>query len=133
VIKHFQLTPEERKTLKELQKIVSERWKYVRVTTLIFIDAGYTLQVIQQILGIDDNTIREYINKFLENDRDIESLLDRNYTACANNGSKLNSDQLKLLENQIEDNLYTTAKEIKGWVENEFNVSANSQTGFIPS
>ncbi len=37
MIKNFSLTAEERKTLKEFQKIVTERWKYVRVTTLILV------------------------------------------------------------------------------------------------
>ena len=130
MIKNFSLTPEERKTLKELQKTLQEKWKYVRVTTLIFLDAGYTLQVIQDILGIDDNTIYNYLDKFIQNNRDIKSLLDRNYTACANNGSKLSLDQLKLLETQIESTLYTTAKEIRDWVETEFAVHY-SENGII--
>jgi transposase len=130
MIRGFSITNEERAILKELQKTVKDRWQYVRVTTLIFLDAGYTLKVIQEILGIDDNTIREYVSKFLDSDRDIESLLNRNYSASSSNGSKLTMDQLELLETEIKENLYTTAKEIQEFVKTRFDVSY-SENGII--
>jgi transposase len=128
--KDFSLTADEKKILKELQKSVRERWQYVRVTALIFIDAGYSLQAVQEILGIDDNTVYRYIDIFLESNRDIESLFDRNYSLSRNNASKLTLDQLELLRAEVESNLYTTSKEISTWVEKQFGV-AYSESSLI--
>ena len=113
----LKLEPEDRIKLKALQRSVKDRWKYIRITTILLLDDGFSVEKISQMLGIDDNTVYEYLQNY--KDLEIEKFLNRDYSGYS---GKLNNSQIQQLEKELDSKLYTTTKEVCEWVKKEILV-----------
>ena len=113
----LKLSPSEKEDFQHLQKTVKERWKYIRITTILMLSDGYTVKQVAQVLGIDENSVYRYQDKY-EN-KSKEEFLARNYQV---NFGKLNTVQIGKLVTHLKNCLYTTSQSICDWVKTNFQV-----------
>ncbi len=81
------------------------------------LDDGFSCIEVGKLLLLDDDTVRGYRNRYLN--QGAESLLIDNNKGRA---SSLNSEQLDALENHITENTYMDSKGIVAWIEKEFEI-----------
>lgn len=111
------LDSSEREKLQLLQRSVKERWSYVRITCVLMLSDGFSVEQVCQILGIDDNTVYRYGKDYLT--LPLERFLDRHYAGYS---GKLNCMELGALFVEVETHLYTTAEQVCEWVLDTFDV-----------
>jgi len=103
--------------LRKSQKKASDRISYIKVTVILLLDLGKSVKEIEMILGIDDSTIYRYIDDY--NSVGLEKYLETNYKGY---WGKLSCTQISTLRNELKSRLYTTSKEINGWIKDNFDV-----------
>lgn len=113
----IQLTKSEKLQLQQLQKQVQERWLYVRITSILMLEEGYSVSQISSILGIDDNSIYRYGNAYLK--LPLDGFLSRDYQGYF---GKLDSIQLGKLNRELNRKLYTSAEQVCDYVLRTFKV-----------
>lgn len=115
----YQLSPQDYKKLRELQNNVKlSRRRYRKVTVLVMLHQGHSIEVVEAALGLDDNTIRRYWEGYEE--QGIETYLADHYVPYS---GKLTSEQEVTLAHHLEEHLYLDVKPIIAWVEESFNIS----------
>jgi len=60
----IQLTDNDRQLLRQLQKTESAKRDYIKITTILLLDQGYSVDTIEQILGIDHTTAYRYAQTY---------------------------------------------------------------------
>lgn len=88
-----------------------------KIKAILLLDKDYSYEQIADVLLIDDSTIRRWYAKFEEGG--IEGLLADFYMG---GGSYLTEQQKQTLIEQLESNVYLTAKEIRDYVLKRFKV-----------
>jgi transposase len=115
----YKLSTEDYKRLKALQRNTKlSRRRYRKVTVLVMLHQGHTIEVIEAALGLDDNTIRRYWDGYQE--KGIETYLADHYVPYS---GKLSVEQEKQLSEHLDLYLYLEVKPIIAWVEEEFGVT----------
>ena len=62
----IQLEEDTRKRLRKLQKANKDKTVFIKVTVLLMLDQGFTVEVIVNSLGIDESTLFRYQKNFKE-------------------------------------------------------------------
>lgn len=112
----LRLSEEERFNLRVLQRSHRGHKLYIRITVLLMLDMGFDIASICLSLGIDDLTIRNYVK--LYESTDLETYLTLNYVGYL---GKLTAEEQEILVEEIDQNLYLTAKEVCDFVKRKFN------------
>ena len=73
----FELSKNERKLLREIQRNEKYKRDYVKVTVLLMLDLGETPQKIGFFLGIDDGTVYRHLENYRTNG--LDKYLGNNY------------------------------------------------------
>ena len=114
----------------ELRKIQQKpglhRRRYIKVTVIIMLYQGYEVKMIESALGIDDNTIYRYEKAYKK--VGLKKYIENGYIPYS---GKLRKDQLRLLDEHLEENCYADSKSICQFIEDEFEVKY-THTGLIP-
>lgn len=112
------LSQEERIEIKQLHKTCKQRKYADRLKAILLLNEGLSCIEVGEILLLDDDTIRIYINTYLS--KGADSLLTNK-----NKGKDtfLNSEQLELLANHITENTYMDSKGISAWIAKQFDVN----------
>ena len=118
----IQLTKNEKKELKELQKQTKDKRVYRKIAVILGLDSGFDYISLSDILSLDETTIRRYEKDYLS--KGAKEFLKDDFKGY---WGKLNSFQLAKLVKELNANLYQTTKEIADWIEKEFGVKYNSQ------
>lgn len=119
------LTQEEKKILKKYHKEIGSRKLADRIKTILMLNDGYSYSEISEILLIDDTTARKYFEIYVN--KGIDELLVMRYEG---RDSKLSGIQLYILSRHIEENIIRDAKEIKNYINEQFNVEYSEK--YIP-
>lgn len=93
-----------------------------RIKAVLLINKGYSYLQIEEILLLDERTLSRLKKLYLE--KGLIGLVSNNYLGGF---FKLSDDQIKNLKDEIDSNLYSTAKEICNYVEKTFNVKYTPQ------
>lgn len=114
----LKLTSQEREEIKRLHRSCRERKYADKLKALLLLDKGYSCVEVGEMLLLDDDTIRKYREQYLS--CGAESLLQDN-----NKGrfSYLNSMQLELLNQELENTTYADSKGIIAWISTQFNIT----------
>lgn len=105
--------------MKALQKNTKlSRRRYRKVTVLVMLHQGYTVEMIEGALGLDDNTVRRYWEGY--EDKGIETYLADHYVPYS---GKLSEEQEEQLTAELEEYLYEDVKPIIEWVREQFGVT----------
>lgn len=99
-----------------------------RIKSIVMLNSGYSFEQVSEILMMDDDTIRRYLNIYKE--EGVKGLMRDLYV-----GSQplLNEWELKLLEEYLEDHVCLSAKEVCEFVKENFGVAytANGMTALL--
>lgn len=120
------LTSEELQELRKLQqKPGLHRRRYIKVTVIIMLYQGHEVKIIESALGIDDNTIYRYGKAYKK--VGVKKYIEDGYIPYT---GKLSEEQLKLLDEHLEENCYSGSKFICDFIEQEFDVKY-TPTGLV--
>ena len=108
----IQLSQEEKIQIKQLHRSCTQRKHADKLKAILLLDKGHSCVEVGEILLLDDDTVREYRNIYLN--QGATSLLSDN-----NKGRKsfLTTEQLEVLEKHIRENTYMDSKGIVAWIE----------------
>jgi transposase len=112
--------------LKELQRNEKYKKDYVKITCIIMLNMGMSVEIISISLGLDVTTIRRYGKSFKE--LGLDKYLESNYHI---NTGKLNISQKELLKLELSTNFHQTSSSICDWIKTEFEISYTSE-GLVP-
>ncbi len=114
----FKLTQQEKEEIRQLHRSCQKKRIADKLKALLFLDKGYSCVEVGELLLLDDDTIRSYREQYLN--LGAESLLKDN-----NNGrlSYLDTKQLNLLEQHLENTTYLDSKGIIVWIFKQFNIT----------
>jgi len=118
----FHLDTTQRQHLRQLQKQLIGKSEYVRVTVLLMLDLGQSLELVQQSLGIDHTTIYRYVQAFRQGGS--EALLANRYRGY---WGGLNSQQIAQLQTHLQTQFYTSAGALCHWIQARFGVHYHPQ------
>ncbi len=112
----LELDDNTRRELKLLQKRPSNKRIYIKVTVLLMLDKGLSVQVIADFLGIDDNTVYRYRDSYLTNG--LKDYLASNYFRY--NG-KLTDEEKARLVAELTEYLYPSSAAVGEFIAATFN------------
>ena len=113
----FQLSQEERESLRRIQRKVSGTTANVRVTSVLMFNHGRSVDSISEDLGISVATVYRYIGLYVSGGID-------KFLRCEQVGywGKMDSFQLSLLRKELKTKLYTEAKSVSSWISQTFDI-----------
>ena len=102
-------------SLAQKKEKVSRRFK--KITVMLMMHQGHSIESIQAALGLDDNTIRRYVKKY--KDKGFERFVKDNYLKYQ---GKLRTEQLIELEKHLKLNLYIDSQSICDYVLDKYEI-----------
>lgn len=115
---NYELTKADYERLRKLQRDVKlSRRRYRKVTVLVMLHQGHSIEVIEAALGLDDNTIRRYWEGY--EDKGIETYLSDHYVPYS---GKLSAPEEDKLAAHLDEYLYSDVKPIIQYVRDQFDV-----------
>lgn len=112
------LTEMEKQELISCHKNLKNKQLADRIKCILLLNKGMTPEDIAKILLISIKSINRYKETFQKNG--IDALMDLKYQAYT---GKLTAKQEKELKEDISDNLFTTSKEIRKYIEQNYGIS----------
>lgn len=125
-MKHF-LTPEDRETLKETHRLEADGRRRDWIKAILLRDGGMTYGEIGKILLLDEETISHQVKQYLENGKlGIDT---------GGSQTKLNDEQTLELIGYLEENTFSKAADIAGYVLQKYNVkyTVSGMTAWLKS
>jgi len=120
--KKINLTIEEEKALKILHKATKDRRKADKVKTILLLNKDFSYSQISLILLLDDKTIRNIEDKYLEYWKD--KFLDDNYVCYS---WKLTEEQEKEVNKYVEENIIMDSMLVINFINEKFNKNYTRQ------
>jgi transposase len=118
----FSLDDESRIILEEFHGACLDKKTADKIKAILLISQGFTYQQIQKILLIDERTLARY--KKIYQERGIDGLVENNYQGS---NYKLSGEQIKILKEELKNNLYTTAESVCEYVWKRFHIKYTAQ------
>lgn len=116
-MKTFSLNEEQVSELRAAHSAERSRNAAYKINAVILLGTGWKLKNVKKALLLDDETLRSYVKKYQTGG--IAELLHHNYTGRQTN---LDDKQLKLLCQELDNNIYLTSSAIIEFVSDHFNV-----------
>lgn len=117
-MKNFILSPEEIQSLRILHRRTADRWATDRIKTIIALGGGgWTLEEVAEILLLDTETLRNYINLFKKGG--VEELTNRHHKGSS---CKLSIAEQAELKQHLSEITYLSIAEIVVYVEKQYGV-----------
>lgn len=104
--------------LREYQRNSKDRLVYIRVTVILMLDMGKSVDEIESILGIDASTIYRYSKSY--QDKGLDEYLKTGYEGY---WGRLSCQQLSVLRKELKSRLYTTSKEVCDFIQTAFGMT----------
>jgi transposase len=111
------LTPQQVLTLRQEHRKCKEKRFAYRINAILLLNSGYSFQQVADVLLMDDDTIRRYVNIYQE--EGVKGLMRDLYVGSQ---SWLDDEELQILEEYLEENVCLSAKEPCQFVLEEFGV-----------
>lgn len=113
----IQLDDDTIKRLRLLQRKHKDKRVYIKVTVLLMLHQGFTVQMIAESLGIDDSTVYRYRQGFEE--LGLDDYLKDFFVAYS---GQLKEEEEQSLRSEIREGLYINSKQVAAYIELEFGV-----------
>lgn len=113
----LKLSFEQINKLKIIHKQLKDKKLAYKINVIILLNAGYSYEEVQEVLLLDERTIRRYEEIFLK--EGIEGLSENKYQGRM---PKLDTNQEKELKEHLEEKCYSTAKEIKIYIKEKYDI-----------
>jgi len=115
-VKNF-LTEEQVKILEVKHRGCKEKRAADRIKTILCLNMGDSYEETAKRLLLDDSTLRNYYSEYMEGG--MEKLLSDDYSGGT---SRLSCERLHQLDKHLQENTYTSSKEIKAYIEKTFGI-----------
>lgn len=122
----MQLEESEYKLLRGLQRNEKHKRNYVKITVLLMLHLGKSAEDIALSLGISEETVSTYEEKFVR--LGLEGYLNDDYKAYC---GKLNEEEKTALSKELGENLYQNTSQIVNFIEKKFGKKYTCQ-GVVP-
>lgn len=122
-MEQVKLSEKERIELIALHKKNMRAKEADKIKAILLLDKGYSHQETSEILLIDENTITNWKKDFLRSKNSNEWLKD-NYFGYQ---GKLNKEQLKQVEDFLENSIIQASEQVKRFIKQEYNVDYTVQ------
>jgi transposase len=119
----IKLTEKERINLIATHKKNMRAKEADKIKAVLLLDKGYSHQETAEILLIDENTITNWKQDFL-NSNDINKWLKDNYFGYQ---GKLNKEQLNQIENFVENSIIQASEQVRQYIKDQFNLTYTVQ------
>lgn len=113
----FTLSEEEISTLKRAHRAVKKKRDAYRINAIVLLGTGWTIREVAEALFLDDETTRNYLNRYKTGK--IDSLLNDDYKGYS---GKLSKSEKACLDNHLDQNTYLRTQDIVSYVSKEFKV-----------
>lgn len=120
-MKNF-LSEKEVQILKEHHRSCKDKRSADRIKTILYLNLGFSYEEIAELLMLDDSTVREFYNKYKEGG--IDKLLEYKWKGGK---SRLSYEQMKALDEHLQEHTYTRSKDIASYIEKEFGVKYTTE------
>ena len=114
----IELDSQTRFTLRQMQRREKDRRRLIKITVILMLDGGISIEDICYTFGIDDSTIYRYAEKY-RSSKKIDEYLSDSYTG---NEGNLSSDQCTELSAELRRRLYCRAAEVVVYIKEHFGV-----------
>ena len=111
------LSEEEISTLKSVHRTVKKKRDAYRINAIVLLGTGWTIREVAQALFLDDETIRNYLNRYKTGK--IDALLNDAYKGYS---GKLSKFEKEYLDNHLDQNTYLRTQDIVSYVFKKFKV-----------
>ena len=111
----FILSQEEISELKKSHRKVKKKRDAYRINTIMLLGTGWTIREVAEALMLDDETIRNYLNRY--KDGGLKSLLSDDYKGY---GGKLSNAEIVQLDDHLSENTYVRTQDIISYVSKQF-------------
>jgi transposase len=124
----FTLSQEEISTLKKAHRVAKKKRDAYRINAIVLLGTGWTIREVAEALFLDDETIRNYLNRYKRGK--INALLNDDYKGYS---GKLCGLQIVQLDEHLNGNTYLSTKEVVSYVNKRFqvNYSISGITGWL--
>lgn len=112
------LTTYQEQRLLAAHKSLKDKRKAYRINAIILWDQGFTFEEIAKVLLLSEDSIKNYVNRY--NTGGIDGLLSDNHKGSQ---PKLNENQLRMLDEHLQEHTYLTIAPILLFVKHEFNAN----------
>jgi len=123
----IELDEHTRFTLRQMQRREKDRRRLIKITVILMLDGGISVEDITYTFGIDSSTVYRYAEKY-RSSQQVEDYLRSEYTSYE---GKLTDEQSALLSKQLRQQLYRTASEVVCYVKATFGAEY-TPTGIVP-
>ena len=113
----FTLSEEEISTLKRAHRAVKKKRDAYRINAIVLLGTGRTIREVAEALFLDDETIRNYLNRYKTGK--INALLNDDYKGYS---GKLSKSETEYLDSHLDQNTYLRTQDIVSYVSKEFKV-----------
>lgn len=117
-----ELTASSKEHLRLIQHSAKERWLYVRVTIILMLSEGFTVEQVRVSLGIDDNTVYRTAHNY--GSLSLSRFLMRDYDGYV---GKFSYTQLSELRRKLSSRLFTKTEEVCNWARARFGVEMSAK------
>ena len=114
----FNLTRKEVLALRQEHRQMAYRTDAYRINAIILLATGWTQAQVSEALLLDERTIRRYVKAYREDG--IEGLLEVRFQGSQ---CHLTLEQIRRLDEQLQDNLYTHLRDIRQYIKSTFGVT----------
>lgn len=114
----IQLDEQKRKELRQLRKKSRDKKVYVKLSTILMLDAQYTPAQIEECLGVDGSTVYRYAKDYQQME-----LIDYVRDNHVDYSGKLTQEQETKLVREVSENLYLTSKEVTAYILRTYGIS----------
>ena len=116
---NIQLTDIEETNLKRLHKQIKDRKICDMIKTILLLNDGYPALEISKILLIDEDTVRNWKNRF-EDRKVFSDWLQSNYKDYS---GKLTKEEMQIVETFLINNIVSDSKQVIQFIKNEFGIT----------
>lgn len=116
-MKHHLLSIPERVFVEEARAKTGDKGAYMKLSVLVMLDEGFTQELVSISLGIGLGTVHNCKKKY-ETDG-LNKYLDRHYVPYQ---GRLSDEQLSMVEDELNANIYISCKQIVEWIEARFEI-----------
>jgi transposase len=123
----IQLDEHTRFTLRQMQRREKDRRRLIKITVILMLDGGISIEDITYTFGIDESTVYRYT----ENYRSAGSIDEYLTSAYTPYHGKLTAEHCAVLVTELRTRLYRSATEVAAYLTEQFGV-IYTPTGIVP-
>ena len=113
----FKLTQDEISSLKVTHRTTKKKRDADRIKAIILLGTGWSIREVAEVLMLDDETIRNYLNRYKEGN--LKLLLKDSHKGY---GGKLSMSEIVQLDDHLNENTYVRTQDIVSHVSKHFKV-----------